>query len=115
MDTNIVVLEGRLAAPIEHRSYPSGVEALRFLLTVRNAEPVRRLDVLPVIWWDPPDTFDPGLPVGSRLWVAGSVRRRFWAVEDGRRSRLDLVADQVTKLDGEDAEDPSAEVVPHAR
>ena len=63
----------------------------------------QRVDVIPVTLWDPPESLvDVEPAVGSRLWVAGSVQRRFWSGADGRRSRLEVVADQVC-LRGETA------------
>lgn len=95
MDLNVVVLNGQLSAPIELNRYPSGTQSVRMLVTVRTEEPVRRIDVLPVVWWEPPIDLDLDTPIGTRVWVAAMVRRRFWAAEDGRRSRLELVASQV--------------------
>lgn len=95
MDLNVVVLNGQLSAPIELNRYPSGSQSVRLLVTVRTEVPVRRIDVLPVVWWDPPIDLDLDTPLGTRVWVAAVVRRRFWAAEDGRRSRLELVASEV--------------------
>ena len=96
MDLNLVVLGGRLAAPPEIRQFESGSRLVRYLVTVRSEEPRRRVDVVPVVLWDPADDLldaepEPGRPV----WVAGSVQRRFWSGEEGRRSRLEVIADQV--------------------
>ena len=95
MDLNLVVLAGRLAAPPEVRQFTSGSRLLRYLLTVRSEDP-RRVDVLPVTLWDPPDDLVDAEPdPGRRVWVAGAVQRRFWSGAEGRRSRLEVVADQV--------------------
>ena len=57
---------------------------------------MRRVDVLPVTLWDPADEVIDAAPgPGTRVWVAGSVQRRFWSATEGRRSRLELIADQV--------------------
>lgn len=96
MDLNLVVLGGRLAAPPEIRQFESGTRLGRYLVTVRSEEPNRRVDVIPVTLWDPPDTLvdaEPG--PGRRLWVAGAVQRRFWAGAEGRHSRLEVVAEHV--------------------
>jgi single-strand DNA-binding protein len=96
MDLNLVVLSGRLAAPPEIRQFESGSRLARYLVTVRSDEPVNRVDVVPVTVWDPPDELidlDPA--PGTRLWVAGSVQRRFWSAEEGRRSRIEIIAGQV--------------------
>ena len=105
MDLNLVVLAGTLAAPPERRSFESGARLVRFLVTVRSVEPRKRVDVVPVTWWDPPAAEDLGdLETGHRLWVAGAVQRRFWSGPDGRRSRLEVVAHQVqaTEPDSDD-------------
>lgn len=95
MDLNLVVLCGRLAAPVELRSFESGSRLARCLVTVRSEEP-RRVDVVPVTLWDPPDALVDAEPSpGQAVWVAGSVQRRFWGGAEGRRSRLEVVADQV--------------------
>ncbi|HKZ29639.1 MAG TPA: single-stranded DNA-binding protein [Acidimicrobiia bacterium] len=96
MDLNLVVLTGRLAAPPELRVFESGARLVRYLVTVRTEEPRHRVDVLPVTRWNPPDdALIPEPEVGQRLWVAGAVQRRFWSNPDGRRSRLEVVAEQV--------------------
>ena len=98
MDLNLVVLSGRLAAPPELRTFDSGARLVRYLVTCRSTEPRRRVDVLPVTLWDPPA---PGeladMTPGTPLWVAGTAQRRFWSEEEGRRSRLEIVADQVCR------------------
>ncbi len=99
MDCNLVVLCGRLAAPPEIRQFESGSRLVRYLVTVRTDDP-RRIDVIPVTRWDPPDDLIDADPApGRRLWVAGAVQRRFWSGSDGRRSRLEIVADQVCLRD----------------
>jgi single-strand DNA-binding protein len=96
MDLNLVVLYGRLAAPPEIRQFESGSRLARYLVTVRSEEPHRRVDVLPVTLWDPDDSLIDAEPApGRRVWVAGAVQRRFWSGPEGRRSRLEVVAEQV--------------------
>ena len=93
LDVNLVVLAGRLAAPPEIRQFESGATLARYLLTVRSPD---RVDVLPLTMWDPPLSLidaDPG--PGTRLWAAGAVQRRFWSGGDRRRSRIEVLADQV--------------------
>ena len=94
MDFNLIVLSGRLAAPPELRVFESGARLARYLVTVRPDEPRRRVDVLPVILWDPPDEALES-EVGDRMYVTGTVQRRFWSNPEGRRSRLEVVAGHV--------------------
>ena len=105
MDLNLVVLCGRLAIEPEVKELESGSRLARFLVTVRSDEPRRRVDVVPVTLWDPPDELLEEMPEkGRRVWVCGSVQRRFWESPDGRRSRLEVVAEQVHVKDVEDLE-----------
>lgn len=100
MDLNLVVLAGKLSAPPELRTFDSGAKLLRLLVTIRVDEPRRRVDVVPVTLWDPaPELVAEDPEPGRRVWVAGSVQRRFWEAPEGRRSRLEIVADQVSFRD----------------
>jgi single-strand DNA-binding protein len=96
MDLNLVVLCGRLAVEPELKLFESGTRLIRLLITVRSDEPRRRVDVIPVVVWDPSDDLVGELPEkGQRVWVCGAVQRRFWEAPDGRKSRLEVVAEQV--------------------
>jgi len=93
MDMNMVVLSGKLAAPPELRKFDSGSRLLRSLVTARCDTPRRRVDVIPVTLWDPAQDHEIiGAPPGQKVWVLGTVQRRFWSSTDGRRSRLEVVA-----------------------
>ncbi|MGB7859419.1 MAG: single-stranded DNA-binding protein [Acidimicrobiia bacterium] len=96
MDLNLIVLCGRLATDAEPRMFDSGSRLIRYLVTTRTDHPRRRVDVVPVTLWDPPDDLmdEPGTK-GERIWVCGSIQRRFWESPDGRRSRVEVVAEQV--------------------
>jgi single-stranded DNA-binding protein len=63
------------------------------------------VDVVPVTYWDPLDELaaEPG-EKGERIWVCGSVQRRYWEGPDGRRSRIEVVAEQVNLRDVEELE-----------
>lgn len=103
MDLNLVVVSGRLAAPPEVRQFESGARLARYLVTVRSEEPHPRVDVLPVTLWNPADALVDADPApGARVWAAGSVQRRFSSGEEGRRSQIELVADQVCLGDAEE-------------
>ncbi len=106
MDLNLVVLSGRLCAPAEIRQFDNGTCLARYLLTVRSERPRRRVDVLPVTMWDPPDELvDADPKVGMRVWAAGAVQRRFWSEAEGRRSRIELVAEQICLREDSAADD----------
>jgi single-stranded DNA-binding protein len=105
MDLNLIVLCGRLAVPPEIKVFESGTRLIRYLVTVRSEEPRRRVDVIPVSMWDPPqDLIDEAPETGQRIWACGSVQRRFWEAPDGRRSRIEVVAEQVTIKDVDELE-----------
>ena len=96
MDLNLAVIAGTLAAPPEIRTFDSGTRLVRYLVTVRSTEPRKRVDVVPVVEWDPPADFDgEGFDRGDRVWIVGTVQRRFWSGSEGRRSRLEVVAHHV--------------------
>ena len=93
MDVNVVVFSGTIAAEPEVRRFPSGATLVRHLVTVRSNAPHRRVDVIPVTLWDPPETVEYGPPLrGRHVWVVGSIQRRFWSSESTRRSRIEVVA-----------------------
>jgi len=77
-DSNMLVLSGTLAAPVELRRFSSGSAMMRLLLTVRTFDPRRRIGVVPVVPWDPDEALLlPPLIAGDRLWVSATVQRRF--------------------------------------
>lgn len=99
MDLNLVVLCGRVAAEPEYRQFGSGSSLIRILVTVRSDTPRRRIDLIPVVLRDPPDTFpEECLIPGARIWVTGMVQRRFGETTPTgeRRSRLEVLAHDVT-------------------
>ncbi|HSJ85543.1 MAG TPA: single-stranded DNA-binding protein [Acidimicrobiia bacterium] len=105
MDLNLIVLCGRLAVEPELKEFDSGSRLVRLLVTVRSDQPSRRVDVVPVTLWDPPQDLLEDMPdKGRRIWVCGSVQRRFWESPEGRKSRLEVVAEQVHLKDVEDLE-----------
>lgn len=102
---NLVVLLGRLAAPIEFRNYESGARDIKLLVTIDHEHMnKRRLDVLPVVWEQPTDTrslaawrsLEDHFPeVGDRVWVTGSIQRR-WNDGEDKSHRLEVRAEAVT-------------------
>ncbi|SDZ15047.1 single-strand DNA-binding protein [Geodermatophilus africanus] len=87
IDRNDVVLRGRLSAPAEVRTLPSGDTLVSFRLVVRRPEPRVRgqsTDTLPCI------TYDRALQRRVTAWRAGDVvevegalQRRFWRTAGG--------------------------------
>ena len=87
IDRNDVVLRGRLAAPAEVRTLPSGDTLVSFRLVVRRPEPRARgqsTDTLPCI------TYERALQRRVTAWQAGDVvevegalQRRFWRIAGG--------------------------------
>ncbi len=110
MDLNLIVLCGRLATDAELRVFDSGARLIRYLVRTKVDLPRSRVDVVPVTLWDPPDELvdDPG-EKGERIWVCGSVQRRYWEAPEGRRSSLEVVAEQVNVKDVGDLEPAAPE------
>ena len=110
MDHNLIEMCGRLAVDGELRVFDSGARLIRYLVTVRVDHPRKRVDVVPVTLWDPATDLvnEPGSK-GDRVWVCGSVQRRYWENPDGRRSRIEVVAEQVNFKDVDDLEPVASE------
>jgi single-stranded DNA-binding protein len=95
MDLNIVALAGRLASAPEITTYESGSTLARYLVIVRSHTPNRRIDVVPVALWGADEKEVRCQSAGTEVWVVGTVQRRFWQSNDGRRSKLEVVAHEV--------------------
>lgn len=90
IDQNDVVLKGRLSAPAEARTLPSGDTLVSFRLVVRPPEPRARgqsVDVLSCI------TYDRALQRRVAAWqpgdiieIEGALQRRFWRTGSGTAS-----------------------------
>ncbi|MGY1594972.1 single-stranded DNA-binding protein [Geodermatophilus sp. SYSU D00965] len=90
IDRNDVVLRGRLSAPAELRTLPSGDTLVTFRLVVRRPEPRARgqsVDVLSCI------TYDRALQRRVAAWepgdvveIEGALQRRFWRTPNGTAS-----------------------------
>ena len=94
IDRNDVVLRGRLSAPAEVRTLPSGDTLVSFRLVMRRPEPQTRgrsTDTLPCI------TYDRALQKRVTAWQAGDVvevegalQRRFWRTATGTTSMTEV-------------------------
>lgn len=116
MDLNLVVLSGTLAVAPELYRFDSGRRRLDYLVTVRTMTDGRtRTNTISVKYWDPPTRLvRKKLIRGDRLWIAGTVQRRFWSTLDGKRSQLEVVASQVVYRASDltlEAFDPDQKVV----
>jgi single-strand DNA-binding protein len=90
IDRNDVTLRGRLSAPAEVRTLPSGDLLIVFMLVVKRPEPrvsKQSSDVLTCI------TYDRGLQRRVAAWragdiveVEGALQRRFWRTATGTAS-----------------------------
>ena len=94
IDRNDVVLRGKLSAPAEVRTLPSGDTLVSFRLVVRRPGPQvrgRSTDTLPCI------TYDRALQKRVAAWQAGDVvevegalQRRFWRTATGTTSMTEV-------------------------
>jgi single-stranded DNA-binding protein len=102
MDINTVIISGKLAVKPErhdHLDTAGGATLYRVLVTTKATEPHRRTDVIPAHLWDPDEATSRALHqanAGDRIVVTGSLQRRFWDGPDGRKSRIELVASEIT-------------------
>lgn len=112
-DHNHVSIEGRLSADPELKDLESG-DRLVILRVVARRPDGTRGDSLPVAVGPPPPKGQrraPGqagrrevtraskLSEGDRVRVEGFLQRRFWAAGGVRRSRLQVVAESIERVD----------------
>jgi single-strand DNA-binding protein len=93
IDRNDVVLRGRMSAPAELRTLPSGDPLVTFRLIVRRENPRTpgQVDTLICV------TFDRALQRRAAVWrtgdvveVEGALQRRFWRTGVGTASRYEV-------------------------
>jgi single-strand DNA-binding protein len=108
VDHNQARLVGRLSGAPNRRTLPSGDEIVSLRMVVRR--PGGGSDTLPVQFGPAPAAGSrrrvgqvgrralaavDRLEDGTRIEVLGAVRRRWWAGPDGRRSRIEVLAQVV--------------------
>ena len=89
---NLVVLAGMIAVPPD-ADERGAAEMGRFLLAVRSAHPSPRLDLIPVS--SGAGAFPDECSAGDRVWVAGSLQRRFSSATG--RSRIEVAAQHIDR------------------
>jgi single-strand DNA-binding protein len=102
IDRNDVVLRGRMSAPAELRTLPSGDTLVTFRLIVRRLQPRaggRTVDVLPCV------SYDRALQRRAAAWqpgdtieVEGALQRRFWRTGSGTASICEVYCRKGRKL-----------------
>lgn len=107
MDMNLVVLAGRVADDPVVKVMEGGSTNVRVLVTTRSEGGRNRIDVIPVVLWDPEPSLLIGLEKGVRVWCVGRVQRRFWTDgRDGRASAIEVIAwEIVPQFDNEEDSD----------
>jgi single-strand DNA-binding protein len=103
---NEVVLVGRLAAPAESRTLPSGDVMFSWRLVVDRPPPAKTaerrtptVDTLDCIAWrgDVRRSVG-GWSVGDTVEVSGAVRRRFWRSPGGPVSRTEVEVQRARRV-----------------
>jgi single-strand DNA-binding protein len=108
MDLNIVAITGRLAADPELHSTGNGtdVTTLRIAIGRMKRQGEQRADadfVDVVVWGEQAKHAGRYLGKGRRVAIKGRLQQRTWTTPEGaKRSRLQVVADQVQFLDYKD-------------
>jgi len=94
---NLVVLGGSVAVPPELAGPYESVPG-RLLLTVRSTHPAPRVDLIPIS--DVAGRIPADAVSGDRLWVVGSLQRRFSPATG--RSRIEVAARHIQRRPFED-------------
>ena len=97
MDLNLTVLCGTLTTAPDIQHHNNEQRTLKLLITVRSDTPSRRVDVIPVILHNPDNKLIETLThPGQRIWIVGTIQRRFTGTQQGRKSRLGIIAHTIT-------------------
>jgi single-strand DNA-binding protein len=108
MDLNIVAITGRLAADPELHSTGNGTDVTTLRIAVgrmkRQGEQRSDADFVDVVvWGEQAKHAARYLAKGRRVAIKGRLQQRTWTIPEGsKRSRLQVVADQVQFLDYKD-------------
>jgi single-strand DNA-binding protein len=129
MDLNLVAITGRLAADPDLHSTGNGTDVTTLRIAVgrmkRQGEQRPGADFVDVVvWGEQAKHAGRYLAKGRRVAIKGRLQQRTWTTPDGaKRSRLQVVADQVQFLDykdrtgddtGQVPDEPAPETAPEA-
>jgi len=118
MDLNIVAITGRLAADPELHSTGNGTDVTTLRIAVgrmkRQGEQRAHADFVDVVvWGEQAKHAGRYLAKGRRVAIKGRLQQRTWTTPEGsKRSRLQVVADQVQFLDYKDRAGDDTSQVP---
>ncbi|HEY5695244.1 MAG TPA: single-stranded DNA-binding protein [Candidatus Saccharimonadales bacterium] len=102
---NQVILMGRLTRDPEMRTTPSGKNVTSFSLAVDRAGQDDSADFFDITAWEKlGELVNQYLSKGRRCLVQGRLTYRQWEQEGQKRSKVEVVATDVTFLDGPSSE-----------
>lgn len=98
---NQVILMGRLTRDPEQRTTPNGKSVTSFGLAVDKPGPDDAADFFDIVAWEKlGDLVHQYLTKGRRCLVQGRLSYRQWEQDGQKRSKVEVVASDVTFLDG---------------
>jgi single-strand DNA-binding protein len=104
---NIVALVGNLATDPELRTTPGGKAVCTFRLAVSRAGG-SEADFFTIVAWErQAEVCKEYLAIGRRIAVSGRLHHSSWDTEDGRRSRVEVIAHNVEMLGKPRRSDPT--------
>lgn len=104
---NQVILLGRLTRDVEVRSTANGKNVASFTLAVdRNTDGADFFDV--TAWEKLAEVFEKWTRKGSKVLVTGRLQQRTWEQDGQKRSKVDVVATDVTLMDSKSESEPAA-------
>jgi single-strand DNA-binding protein len=117
MDLNKVMIIGRLTRDPEMRTTPNGTNVCQMSIatnfvytnqaTGQKVEQVEYHNI--VVWRKLAEIANQYMKKGKRVYIEGRLQTRSWdAKEGGKRSRTEIVADNMIMLDGGSTGSPSS-------
>lgn len=98
---NQVILMGRLTRDPELRTTPNGKSVANFGLAVDKYGQDSGADFFEIVVWEKlAELVNQYLTKGRRCLVQGRLTQRQWEQEGQKRSRIEVVANDITFLDG---------------